>query len=182
MMFSIHTHQDTLFSHFIGKIHVNKTFGRKKYMGFTLIEVLIVIAILGTLAGIAIPSFIKHLDTVRVTRAMAEIKGIEKEILLFSVDRDRFPNNLGEIGLGNMLDPYGNPYQYQPSTFVDKDGKVKNSNHRRKDHNLVPVNTDYDLFSMGRDGKSADPFTAKASRDDVVRANNGLFIGLVSAY
>lgn len=52
----------------------------------------------------------------------------------------------------------------------------------RKDHNLVPLNTDYDLYSMGEDGASVSPLTAKASRDDIVRANNGRYVGLASDY
>ena len=52
----------------------------------------------------------------------------------------------------------------------------------RKDHKMVPVNSDFDLYSKGRDGKSQTPFTSKASRDDIVRANNGRYIGLVSGY
>ena len=47
---------------------------------------------------------------------------------------------------------------------------------------MVPVNSDYDLYSMGKDKKSAAPFTAKASRDDVVRANNGGYVGLAINY
>ena len=45
-----------------------------------------------------------------------------------------------------------------------------------------PVNSDYDLYSKGKDGKSQTPFTAKASQDDIVRANDGSFLGLVSDY
>lgn len=176
------TYQKKILSLFIRKSHFFRTSGIKKPMGFTLIEIMIVIAIMATLAGIAIPFFSKHIDTAKVVRAKAEIKMIEKEILFFLMEADRYPDDLLEIGLGNMLDPYGNPYQYTPSTYIDKNGNVKDSNHRRKDHNLVPVNTDFDLFSMGKDGKSAAPFTAKDSRDDIVRANNGMFIGLVSAY
>jgi general secretion pathway protein G len=47
---------------------------------------------------------------------------------------------------------------------------------------LVPVNSDYDLYSMGPDGDSKPPFTAKASRDDIVRASNGSWIGPVSEF
>jgi len=61
-------------------------------------------------------------------------------------------------------------------TTTNGKGKV------RKDHNLVPLNSDYDLYSMGKDGKSVSPLTAKASRDDIVRANNGAFVGLASEY
>lgn len=48
---------------------------------------------------------------------------------------------------------------------------------KRKDKSLYPLNTDYDLYSMGPDGKSQTPLTAKASRNDIVRAKNGAFIG-----
>ncbi len=57
-----------------------------------------------------------------------------------------------------------------------------NKGSLRKDKFLVPVNTDFDLYSKGRDGKSVAPFTAGASRDDVVRANNGGYFGLVQYY
>ena len=52
----------------------------------------------------------------------------------------------------------------------------------RKDHNEHPLSTDFDLYSMGKDGKSVAPLTAKASRDDIIRARNGGFIGLASDY
>jgi general secretion pathway protein G len=44
------------------------------------------------------------------------------------------------------------------------------------------LNSDYDLYSKGRDGRSVSPLTAKASRDDVIRASNGGFIGLGANY
>ncbi len=151
-------------------------------MGFTLIELMIVIAMVCTLAGIAMPAYIIYIDKAKVALAKSEIILIEKEIITFVLENDRYPDDLSEIGLQDMLDPYGNPYQYQRSTYIDKNGKVKKAKQCRKDHNLVPVNTDFDLYSMGKDGESVAPFTAKKSRDDIVRANNGQFIGIVSAY
>ena len=52
----------------------------------------------------------------------------------------------------------------------------------RKDRFLVPLNTDYDLYSMGKDGESTAPLTARQSRDDIIRADNGGFIGLASEF
>jgi general secretion pathway protein G len=52
----------------------------------------------------------------------------------------------------------------------------------RKDRNLVPINTDFDLYSVGPDGDSQAPLTAAASRDDIVRANDGRFIGKAEDY
>jgi general secretion pathway protein G len=52
----------------------------------------------------------------------------------------------------------------------------------RKDGKPNPLNSDYDLYSMGADGDSMGPLSATASRDDIVRANNGAFIGLGEEY
>jgi general secretion pathway protein G len=52
----------------------------------------------------------------------------------------------------------------------------------RKDRFLVPINSDFDLYSMGKDGQSAGPLTAQKSHDDVIRANDGGFYGLASNF
>jgi general secretion pathway protein G len=44
----------------------------------------------------------------------------------------------------------------------------------------APVNQDYDLYSMGKDGKTNFSFKAPVSWDDVVRAYEGRYVGLVS--
>ena len=136
---------------------------------------MIVIAIIGTLAGIAVPSFTNYMQRARQIRTIEELKMIEKEILSYEMERDTFPINLAQIGLDTLKDPWGNPYQYLPVAGAKK-GKL------RKDQFLVPVNTDFDLYSKGPDGKSVAPFTAKASRDDIVRANNGQYVGRASGY
>lgn len=52
----------------------------------------------------------------------------------------------------------------------------------RKDRFLVPINSDYDLYSMGKDGESVAPLTAAKSRDDIVRAANGTYVGLAENF
>ncbi len=52
----------------------------------------------------------------------------------------------------------------------------------RRDRFLVPINTYYDLYSVGKDGASVAPLTAGPSKDDIVRANDGGFIGLGRLY
>ncbi|MCD4675083.1 MAG: prepilin-type N-terminal cleavage/methylation domain-containing protein [Desulfobacula sp.] len=143
--------------------------------GFTLVELMIVIAIIGTLAGIAVPSFGNYIERARRIKAISELKIMEKEILSYEMEMGTFPASLAQIGLDTLRDPWGNPYQYLPVQGA-KIGKL------RKDHALVPVNTDFDLYSVGPDGKSQGPFTAKTSRDDIVRANNGQYVGPVSGY
>ena len=85
---------------------------------------------------------------------------------------------MAELNIGTPIDPWGTPYQYLRIDGGDNQSKGQ----MRKDHFMVPVNSDYDLFSMGKDRNSTAPFTAKASQDDIVRANNGSFVGLVSNF
>ena len=144
--------------------------------GFTLIEVLIVIAILATLAAIAIPAYSNYIQRAKIARCIAEVRMLESEIALYQENNDTLPDNLNDLGRGNILDPWGNPYQFLNFANVKGVGKM------RKDRNLVPINAHFDLYSMGRDGKSQPPLTAKASHDDIIRANNGSFIGIASDY
>lgn len=164
--------------------------------GFTLVELIIVIAIISTLAGIAVPFYSGYVQKAHKLRIISELKMIEKEITAYKIEWGVYPDSLRDIGLENLKDPWGNPYQYLKIEGVEKGkppekGKPENKEKSeedqtlkqpRKDHFLVPVNTDFDLYSMGPDGKTVAPFTAKASRDDVVRANNGQYIGLASEY
>ena len=46
----------------------------------------------------------------------------------------------------------------------------------------MPLNSEYDLYSKGKDGASAPALTAAASKDDIVRANDGGFVGLAINY
>jgi general secretion pathway protein G len=52
----------------------------------------------------------------------------------------------------------------------------------RKDRFLVPINSDYDLYSMGPDGQSNEPLTVPVSRDDIIRASNGAYVGIAENF
>jgi len=78
-----------------------------------------------------------------------------------------------------MLDPWGRPYVYLK--FPPSKGKAPPGG-ARKDRFLVPINSAFDLYSLGKDGNSVAPLTAAASRDDVIVANDGGFVGLASNY
>lgn len=146
--------------------------------GLTLIEVMIVIVIIGILSSIAIPAYFNSKEKARIAATVAEIKILEKMIQAYNIDHGTYPEDLNKLGKKKLKDPWGHPYEYYKIEGRTKKGVGK----MRKDRNLVPVNSDFDLYSKGRDGQTKIPFTAKASRDDIVRANNGRFIGLVSDY
>jgi general secretion pathway protein G len=142
--------------------------------GLTLIELLIVLAIIGTLASIGLLLYANFADQARIARAIADISNISSELSTFETMNERLPNDLAEINRATLLDPWGRPYEYL--NFALGGGQP------RKDLALHPINSDFDLYSKGKDGNTAAPLTAAQSRDDVVRANDGQFIGLASNY
>ena len=143
-----------------------------------MVEVMIVIVLIGILSSIAIPTYYSSREKARIAATINEIKILEKLIIGYNIDHKSYPETLDDIGMQTLKDPWGNPYQYLKIEGRTKKGVGK----LRKDRNLVPVNSDFDLYSNGKDGQSQSPFTAKASRDDIVRANNGRYIGAVSGY
>lgn len=149
---------------------------RTNSKGFTLLELLIVVALLLTIAAIAIPNLMAALDQARIARAVGDIKTLEDEIVLFQTINGQLPDDLSQVGYGGYLDPWHNPYQYLNHFTMKGNGQA------RKDRFLVPLNSDYDLYSMGKDGQSMPPITAKVSLDDIIRASDGSYTGLASQF
>lgn len=148
---------------------------RSRCSGLTLIELMIIIAILATLTALATPIFSAYTTRARIAKAVDEMRLIEREIMVFEAEYGRLPSDLAEINMHTLKDPWGNSFQYTNFESAPK-GKW------RKDKFLVPINSTFDLWSMGPDGESAPPLTAKKSRDDIIRANDGRYIGPASRY
>jgi len=146
--------------------------------GWTIVELVIAMAIISTLAGIAIPLYTDAAERARIIKAVADVRVLEGEIGVFEVTNGRLPDSLDEIGRGTLRDPWGNGYEFLNFSTAGNGG----TSRMRKDRFLVPLNSTYDLYSQGKDGDSRAPLSASASRDDVIRANDGGYIGLASAY
>jgi general secretion pathway protein G len=151
----------------------------KNRKGFTLIEVLLVVAILATLLAVAMPGFKRMAERARISQAISDIAIMGNKITDHFVDYGQYPETLKELDHPKLHDPYGFTYEYM---VIFSKNKSEISGKWRKDRFLVPLNYDFDLYSVGKDGKSVAPLTAKASHDDIVRANNGRFIDLASKY
>ncbi|MFQ6021122.1 MAG: prepilin-type N-terminal cleavage/methylation domain-containing protein [Acidiferrobacterales bacterium] len=151
----------------------------ERYPGFTLVEWLVVLALVGTIVSIGVPAYYKYVDQAHIAEAKTDIGTLEQSISRYEAKNEgELPDTLDDIGSGNLLDPWGNPYRYLRIAGSGLKGKGK----LRKDKKLNPINSDYDLYSVGQDGDSKLPLTAKASHDDIIRANNGGFIGVAVDY
>jgi general secretion pathway protein G len=151
---------------------------RYRQAAMTLIELLIAVAVIGSLAAIAINSYQGYVERARVTRATAEIAQIALMLDRYYSDNRTYPATLAALRTDILIDPWGRPYQYLPIA-VDpppKKGKI------RRDKNLNPLNSDFDLYSMGPDGQTQMQLTAAKARDDIVRANNGAYIGVAEKH
>ncbi len=121
----------------------------RKVGGFTLLELLVVLVILGLLAGLVAPRMFANISKSEVKIARAQISALESALENYRLDVGRFPSS--EQGLNSLdkapgseprwagpylkksvpLDPWGNAYQYR----------------------MPGERGDFDLFSFGRDGK-----------------------------
>lgn len=258
----------------------------KSPFGFTLLELMIVVTILGIIASVGVPQYVSALRTARIGKAKHELVTISHVIGEFAASNGgRLPLTLHQVGFGGRRDPWGVPYCYlnyadgtgdglqwaiaaglvDPSAFqgsttspagggtapgggggsllprragswrpasspqgavavaTDEATRMRAmgvavaiadelprdvskaevealassiaasssfslfvgvdaETTRRRDRYLFPLNTDYDLFSLGPDTRTAVSLGENAGLDDVIRANDGGFFGTASDY
>jgi general secretion pathway protein G len=120
--------------------------------GFTLIEIMVVVVIIGLLAAVILPNIFSNLSKAQITKAKSDIQAIEGGLTMYKLDNYKYPST--DIGLDALVqrpndptvrnwreggylkrvskDPWGNPYQY---VFPGTRGQ------------------EYDLYSFGADGQ-----------------------------
>jgi general secretion pathway protein G len=238
--------------------------------GFTLLELMIVVAILAIIASVGVPQYISALRTARTGKAKHELVTISHAIDAYTANNQgQLPLSLYQVGFGGKNDPWGVPYCYlnysdgtgdgldwaieagivDPSAFAPISGSggggdggvvgwpqgkgngnayaygqvngnklnyeaiagklgreigvveqaaldmtvmqfgdfavftgVATETTRRRDRYMFPLNTDYDLFSLGPDHATATSLSQSTVLDDVIRANNGGYFGPASGY
>ena len=238
--------------------------------GFSLIELMLAVSIMGVLAALAVPNYMDFIEKARVARAISEMHGLAKDIKGFALAVGTYPSSLADVGLSTRLDPWGTPYQYYrincgttdditslaklkllrqknnsrtvPAGYsfsADSQWLVSLAIHNgqsqgylhltaaggngggggnaggsgggtsagnsgstggggsngggnaggggppcggvggaRKDRFLVPINSDFDMYSMGKNLDSVASLNPPKSQDDVIRASDGGFYGL----
>lgn len=144
--------------------------------GWTLVEIIIAIAVLAILSSIGVVMYRTSVHSSRVVKAIAEIRAIQMDIDNYYEMYGDYPLSLEDAGHGGRLDPWGNPYE-----FLNYDTDPKNKK-ARKDKSLKPLNSKYDLFSTGPDGEWKQSLSSKTSRDDIIRARDGEFVGIADLY
>jgi prepilin-type N-terminal cleavage/methylation domain-containing protein len=151
----------------------NQLHGLKSH-GFTVLELMASIALLGTLAALAIPAFTGYTERARVNAAVGEIGRVTVELHRWRMinGNGAFPDTLAAAGITMAKDPWGNDYVYED---VATAGTLRT-------HSGAAVNTEFDLYSKGADGATATSLTDASSLDDIVFARDGAFLGKAEYY
>ena len=100
--------------------------------GFTLIEIMIVVFIIGILAAIVAPRLIGHSDEARIAQAKAQIKNFETALKLFKLDNGFYPST--EQGLEALIEEPTSgkiPHKYREGGYLDFRGGHRRYHHRR---------------------------------------------------
>lgn len=163
---------------------------------------MITVALIGVLASIAGSNYIESVKKARTARTIAELQSIALILDSYKSDDGALPESL--VGIADqMVDVWGNEFQYLKIAGNLPSGIASNRAARlphvsaaaagggsggaggggsimasvRKDRFLVPINSDYDLYSVGADDKTRPQLQNKVSRDDIIRASDGAYFG-----
>ena len=118
--------------------------------GFTLIEIMVVVVILGILAALIAPNVISRIDDAQITKAKQDIRAIESALKLYRLDNFRYPDT--EAGLDALVTPPQDPNAKWPAGgYLDRLPKDPWQNPYLY---LYPGNQgELDIYTLGRDGQ-----------------------------
>ena len=122
----------------------------RRSRGFTLIEVMVVLVILGVLAALIVPNVLERADDARVTAARTDINNLMQALKLYKLDNQRYPN--AEQGLDALVrKPSASPVPPNWKPYLDK---LPADPWGQKYQFLNPgVKGEIDVFSFGADGQ-----------------------------
>ena len=99
---------------------VSRHRGARNARGFTLIEIMVVVIIIGLLAAFIVPKVIGQVDQAKISKAKADIQALEAALTMYRIDNSRFPTT--DQGLQALVqkpnDPAIKGYQLQPAPNI----------------------------------------------------------------
>lgn len=125
----------------------------KNENGFSFIELMVVVVILGILAGMIVPRYMGRTDDAKVIKAKMDIAAIETSLKMYYLDNGFYPTT--EQGLKALVEKPTTepvPVRWNESGYLDKRRVPKDPWGREYLYLCPGVNGEYDILSYGADG------------------------------
>ncbi len=121
-----------------------------RHAGFTLIEIMVVVVILGILAALIAPNVISRIDEAQLTKVKQDLRALESALKLYRLDNFRYPTT--DEGLEALVTPPNDPNARWPEGgYLDR---LPVDPWDRPYQYLSPGNQgEFDIFTLGRDGQ-----------------------------
>ena len=119
--------------------------------GFTLIEVMVVVIILGILATFVVPKLVGRTDDAKIVKAKSDIQAIETALKLYKLDNGKYPTT--EQGLKALIEPpeTGDADNWRQGGYLDKKSVPKDPWNNEYIYMSPGLHGDYDIISYGAD-------------------------------
>jgi general secretion pathway protein G len=120
--------------------------------GFTLIEIMVVVLIIGLLAAVIVPSIMNRVDDAKISKAKQDIRSLETALQMFYLDNSKYPTT--EQGLTALVQPPTDPSirHWKPGGYLERVSKDPWGNDYQ--YALPGAHgKQYDLYSLGADGQ-----------------------------
>lgn len=120
--------------------------------GFTLIEIMVVVVIIGLLAAVIVPQVVDKVEEARVAKAKQDIQAIETALTMFRLDNSRYPST--DQGLRALVEQPSDPAirHWRPGGYVQRVSKDPWGNAYQY-INPGTRSRNFDLFSLGADAQ-----------------------------
>ena len=130
---------------------ISNTPMKRLQQGFTLIELMVVLVIIGVLAALIVPNVLNRADDARVTAARTDVNNLMQALKLYRLDNQRYPST--EQGLAALVTkPAAEPLPTNWKAYVDK---LPNDPWGRPYQYLNPgIKGEVDVLSLGADGQA----------------------------
>ena len=149
--------------------------------GLTILELMVTMMGFATLMAIALPVIEGAQEDLRLHEAVTDIQVIQFEVITYEFKYGTIPETMDDMNVPEdiLTDPWGRSYQYLNYVWGDAQTPKQKP---KKDQFLKPINTAFDIYSMGPDGETAENLNSNDAKDDIIRAADGEYLGVAEEF